>query len=84
MRGAADRTTAGPPCLRAAAGVGPAALTELARTELDRHHVLTRTTWAAPRTDQSGEVTMSSPFLLRRDGGRFRVLAYITHRGLPP
>jgi hypothetical protein len=74
----------------AEAGVGPAVLTRLTHTELDPHHVLARTTWAAPRIpgDSSGdsggggEVRLESSFLLRRDGDLLRVIAYITHEGL--
>ena len=87
------------------AGVGPAVLTALAHTELDPHHVLARTIWAAPRTHGGGDgragtdgsptttndddnnnnnnaVRLESSFLLRRDGERLSVIAYITHRGL--
>ena len=45
--------------------------------------MLARTTWAAPRMDGSGEVTLASSFLLRRDGDRLRIVVYITHQGLP-
>jgi hypothetical protein len=65
------------------AGVGPAVLRQLTHEELDPHHVLARTTWAAPRTDGSGEVTLVSSFLLRRDEDRLRIVVYITHQGLP-
>jgi hypothetical protein len=65
------------------AGIGPAALRQLTYQELDAHHVLARTTWAAPRTDGSGEVTLASSFLLRRDGDRLRIVVYINHQGLP-
>ena len=65
------------------AGVGRAALRQLTYQELDPHHVLASTTWAAPRTDGSGEVTLASSFLLRRDGDQLRIVVYINHRGLP-
>ena len=66
------------------AGVGPAALSQLTHQELDPHHVLARTVWAAPRTDGSGEVRLDSSFLLRRDGDRLRIIVYVTHQGLRP
>jgi hypothetical protein len=65
------------------AGVGPAALRQLTHQDLDPHHVLARTTWAAPRTDGSGEITLASSFLLRRDGDQLRIVVYINHEGLP-
>jgi hypothetical protein len=65
------------------AGIGPAALRHLTHQELDPHHVLVSTIWAAPRTDGSGEVTLASSFLLRRDGERLRIVVYINHQGLP-
>jgi hypothetical protein len=65
------------------AGVGPAALRQLTHQELDPHHVLARTTWAAPRMDGSGEITLASSFLLRRDGDQLRIVVYINHEGLP-
>ena len=43
--------------------------------------LLARTTWAAARTDGSGEVMLESSFLLRRDGDRLRVIVYMTHQG---
>jgi hypothetical protein len=64
------------------AGIGPAALRQLTHQELDPHHVLARTTWTAPRTDGSGEVTLDSSFLIRRDGDRLRIIVYINHQGL--
>lgn len=67
----------------AAAGIGRAALRQLTYQELDPHHVLASTTWAAPRTDGSGEVTLASSFLLRRDGDQLRIVVYINHQGLP-
>jgi hypothetical protein len=76
-------TLAGRAQMFADAGLGSAALRQLTCQELDPHHVLARTTWAAPRTDGSGEVTLASSFLLRRDGDRLRIVAYINHRGLP-
>jgi hypothetical protein len=65
------------------AGIGPAALRQLSHQELDPHHVLASTTWAAPRMDGSGEVMLASSFLLRRDGDQLRIVVYINHRGLP-
>jgi hypothetical protein len=65
------------------AGIGRAALRQLTYQELDLHHVLASTTWAAPRTDGSGEVTLASSFLLRRDGDQLRIVVYINHQGLP-
>ena len=65
------------------AGVGPAALRQLTHQDLDPHHVLARTTWAAPRTDGSGEITLASSFLLRRDGDQLHIIVYINHDGLP-
>jgi hypothetical protein len=64
--------------------VGSAELTQVTHQELDRHHVLARTLWAAPRTDGSGEVRLDSSFLLRRDGDRLRIIVYVTHQGLRP
>lgn len=65
------------------AGVGPAVLRQLTHQDLDPHHVLARSTWAAPRTDGSGEITLASSFLLRRDGDQLRIVVYINHEGLP-
>jgi len=65
------------------AGVGPAALRQLTHEDLDPHHVLARTTWAAPRTDGTGEITLGSSFLLRRDGDQLRIVVYVNHEGLP-
>ena len=65
------------------AGIGRAAFRQLTHQELDQHHVLASATWAAPRTDGSGEVTLASSFLLRRDGGQLRIVVYINHQGLP-
>ena len=65
------------------AGIGPAALKHLTHHELDRHYVLARATWAAPRTNGGGVVTLASSFLLRRDGNYLRIVVYITHQGLP-
>ena len=45
--------------------------------------MLARTTWAAPRTDGSREITLASSFLLRRDGDQLRIVVYINHEGLP-
>ena len=77
------RALAGRAQMFADAGVGRAGLTQLTHQELDPHHVLARTTWAAPRTDGTGEVTLASSFLLRRDGDRLRIVVYINHQGLP-
>jgi hypothetical protein len=65
------------------AGIGRAAFRQLTYQELDQHHVLASTTWGAPRTDGSGEVTLASSFLLRRDGDQLRIVVYINHQGLP-
>jgi len=77
------RALAGRAQMFADAGIGPAALRQLAHQELDPHHVLARTTWAAPRTDGSGEIALASSFLLRRDGDQLRIVVYINHQGLP-
>jgi len=65
------------------AGIGQAVLESLTHQELDGHYVLVRTAWTAPRTDGSGQVDLASSFLLRRDGDQLRIVAYITHEGLP-
>ena len=77
------RALAGRAQMFADAGIGRAALTQVTHQELDPHHVLARTTWAAPRTDGTGEVTLASSFLLRQDGDRLRIVVYINHQGLP-
>jgi hypothetical protein len=77
------RALAGRAQMFADAGIGPAELRQVTHQELDPHHVLARTTWAAPRTDGSGEVTLVSSFLLRRDGDQLRIVVYINHQGLP-
>jgi hypothetical protein len=77
------RALAGRAQMFADAGIGRAALRQLTHQELDPHHVLARTTWGAPRTDGSGEVTLASSFLLRRDGDQLRIVVYINHQGLP-
>lgn len=65
------------------AGIGRAVFRQLTYQELDQHHVLASATWGAPRTDGSGEVTLASSFLLRRDGDQLRIVVYINHQGLP-
>ena len=77
------RALAGRAQMFADAGIGRAAFRQLTYQELDQHHVLASTTWAAPRTDGSGEVRLASSFLLRRDGDRLRIVVYINHQGLP-
>jgi len=77
------RALAGRAQMFADAGIGPAALRQLTHQELDPHHVLARTTWTAPRTDGSGEVTLASSFLVRRDGDQLRIIVYINHQGPP-
>jgi len=82
-RAAFLQTLAGRAQKFADAGVGPAALRQLTYEDLDPHHVLARTTWAAPRTDGTGEITLGSSFLLRRDGDQLRIVVYVNHEGLP-
>lgn len=64
------------------AGIGRAVFRQLTYQELDQHHVLASATWGAPRIDGSGEVTLASSFLLRRDGDQLRIVVYINHQGL--
>lgn len=64
------------------AGIGRAVFRQLTYQELDQHHVLASATWGAPRLDGSGEVTLASSFLLRRDGDQLRIVVYINHQGL--
>jgi hypothetical protein len=77
------RALAGRAQMFADADIGPAELRQVTHQELDPHHVLVRTTWAAPRTDGSSEVALISSFLLRRDGDQLRIVVYINHQGLP-
>lgn len=62
-----------------AAGVGAARCVDAAQPDLDDHHLMVTSDWEASRT--AGEpVRLASSFLLRRDGGRLQVLAYLNHR----
>ncbi|MFJ8579903.1 hypothetical protein [Micromonospora sp. NPDC093277] len=65
------------------AGLGPAALTGVTCHRLDDRYVLARTEWDAPRIDGGAPVHLASSYLLHDDGGRFRVLLYLNHQGLP-
>lgn len=67
----------------AAAGLRPATLDRITHQELDEHYVLVRTEWTAARTDGGPPATLSSSFLLHRNADDLRIVAYLTHRGLP-
>lgn len=64
-----------------AAGIGPAALTDLSADPLDEHWVLARTRWSAARAGGPA-LLMASTFLLRRHDGALRIAAYLNHAGL--
>ncbi|MFG2052601.1 hypothetical protein ACGFI9_01100 [Micromonospora sp. NPDC048930] len=69
--------------LFADAGLGPATLTDLSYQRLDDRYVLARTEWDAPRRDGGAPVRLASSYLLHDDAGRFRVVLYLNHQGLP-
>jgi hypothetical protein len=64
-----------------AAGVGDVRCVDAAQLVLDDHHVLVTSDWDAERA-AAAPVRLESTYLLRRDGGRLVVLAYLNHRDL--
>jgi hypothetical protein len=73
-----------------AAGVTGVRCVNAAQLVLDEHHVLVTTDWDADRAGAE-PVRLESTYLLRREGGRLVVLAYLNHRdvaallaGAPP
>ncbi|MFD2765364.1 DUF4440 domain-containing protein [Micromonospora eburnea] len=69
--------------LFAAAGFGPAALAEVTCHRVDDRYVLARTEWDAARVHGGAPVRLVSSYLLHDDGGRFRIVLYLNHEGLP-
>ncbi|SCF09161.1 hypothetical protein GA0074695_3409 [Micromonospora viridifaciens] len=67
----------------AAAGLGPATLTDVTWQRLDDRYVLARTDWDAPRVDGGAAMRLASSYLLHDDGGQLRVVLYLNHQGLP-
>ena len=65
-----------------AAGIGPAALVEVQERPLGGSYWLLSTWWAAPRTDGE-DLAMASTFLTADTEDGMRVVAYLTHHGLP-
>jgi hypothetical protein len=65
------------------AGIGPPVLGSVTCQQLDKRYVLARTHWTAPRTTSGDPVHLSSSFLLRHGDDGFRIVAYLTHQGLP-
>ncbi|MEV0429204.1 DUF4440 domain-containing protein [Micromonospora sp. NPDC050495] len=69
--------------LFAEAGLGRAELTGLTCQRLDERYVLARTEWDAPRRDGGRPLRLVSSYLLREEDGRFHVVLYVNHEGLP-
>jgi hypothetical protein len=63
-------------------GFGPAALASHTTTELDEHCLLVRAEWSVPRLDGGAAASLSSSYLLHRDGDAVTAVAYLNHRGL--
>jgi hypothetical protein len=69
----------------AAAGIGPATLTDLTHIDLDEHYVLVHTAWTAEHrgaTDGAGSVTLLSSCVLRRSSDGLRIVFYLNHKDL--
>jgi hypothetical protein len=69
----------------AAAGIGPATLTDLTQIDLDEHYVLVNTAWTAEHrdaTDGAGSVTLLSSYVLRRSSDGLRIVFYLNHKDL--
>ena len=62
------------------AGIGTPVLDQLTFDNLDDHYTLARTEWTAPR-DGGDTVRLVSSYLLHRQDGALRVVAYLNHRG---
>src|SRR5690348_7203867 len=60
-------------------------LTDLSETVLDDMHTLVETRWSVefgPDSPADRSLTLSSAFLLRREDGRWRVVAYLNHQDI--
>jgi ketosteroid isomerase-like protein len=66
------------------AGIGPATLDTLTHQQLDDRYVLAQTRWTAPRISGGEPVPLSSSYLLHRDtDDTYRIVAYLSHQGMP-
>ncbi|WP_131748908.1 hypothetical protein [Frankia sp. Cppng1_Ct_nod] len=63
------------------AGVGNARCVGAAQLDLDDRHVLVTSDWDADRGDEE-PLRLESTFLLRREDGGPRILAYLNHRDI--
>jgi hypothetical protein len=69
----------------ASIGVQRLELTEVSESPLDEHHTLVATTWSARFRDDMADaepLTLPSHFLLRRQGGSWQIVAYLSSTDL--